>query len=95
MKKEDKKEKEGKNPETLGIAGFTLGIVSLSMLIFVPLAGILAGLTGLVFCIFQKKKKPTKKAKTGIILNIIGVVTNIIWWYVLAEFLYPLYFPAT
>jgi len=81
--------KEGKS-EALGISGFTLGIVSLVMVIFTPIGGVLLALTGFIFCIIQQKKYPTKLGKSGLILNIAGLLVNIVWWFVLIKYLYPL-----
>ncbi len=81
--------KEGKS-EALGISGFTLGIVSLVMVIFTPIGGALLALTGFIFCIIQQKKYPTKLGKSGLILNIAGLLVNIVWWFVLIKYLYPL-----
>jgi len=57
--------KEGK-----GVA-YILGIVSIVMAIFQPLAGIIFGIIGLV----QNKKEKSKKAKK---LNIIGIVIGVV-----------------
>jgi vacuolar-type H+-ATPase subunit I/STV1 len=65
----------------LGISGFTLGIVSLAILLFNPFLGILASVIGLVFCIIQQRKKPTKLGKAGLIINIAGLVLNIVVFY--------------
>jgi len=60
-----------KNHEALGVAGFTLGIMSFVMLLLSPLFGILTALVGGILCFKQMKKSKTQKAKTGLILNII------------------------
>lgn len=65
----------------LGISGFTLGIVSIAILIFNPLFGTFASIVGLVFCLVQQKKNPTKFGKMGIIINIIGFVLNVVIFY--------------
>lgn len=80
--------KEGKS-EAWGISGFTLGIVSLVLVIFTPFAGVLTSVVGFTFCILQQKKKPTKFGKRGIIINIIGLVINILWWILIIKFVYP------
>lgn len=78
-----------KGTEALGISGFTLGVVSIVLLIFSPIPGILAGIVGLIFCIVQQKRKATKRAKIGLILNIIGIVLNIIWIIVFVNYVIP------
>ena len=84
------KKEDGKKPEALGIAGFTLGIVSFVTLLLSPLFGILYALVGGGLCFAQLKKHKTRTAKTGLILNIIGLVLNIVFWIVLAVYIYPL-----
>lgn len=85
------KEKRQRNPEAFGIAGFTLGIMSFAMiLVSPPLAGMLTALVGGILCYLQQKKHKTRTAKIGLILNIIGLVLNAIWWFVLLKYIYPL-----
>jgi uncharacterized membrane protein HdeD (DUF308 family) len=76
-----------KRGEGLGIAGFTLGIVSLTILFFSPLYGIFASIVGLMFCIFQQKKHPTRLGRWGIILNIIGLIANIVFFYIYVKYI--------
>ena len=76
--KEERKESQGKNNEALGISGFTLGIVSLSLIFFTTLGGALAAVAGLILGLMQQSKHRTKTARIGIILNIIGLVLNIV-----------------
>lgn len=85
MAKEDRK----KNPEANGIAGFTLGIVSIVLFIFGPIIGILTSLVGLFLCLKQQRKQKTRIARIGIILNIIGLVLNIAIWFISAQFIVP------
>lgn len=87
--KEERKERH-RNPEAFGISGFTLGIMSLVMLLLSPLFGVLTSLVGGVLSYIQLKKVKTKTAKVGLILNIIGLVLNIALWIVLAVYIYPL-----
>ena len=92
-KKVDKKEetkKEKKFGESFGISGFTLGILSIIFAFLVPLFGILFALVGATLCIIQQKKNPTKKGKTGLILNIIGLILGIALWIITITILYPL-----
>jgi uncharacterized membrane protein len=84
-KKEDKK----RNPEALGIAGFTLGITSIVMLIFSPFMGVLLSLVGFFLSLRQQGKQKTKAARIGMILCIIGLVLNLITWYVSVQYIYP------
>ncbi|MDO8528635.1 MAG: hypothetical protein Q7S06_01960 [Nanoarchaeota archaeon] len=84
------KEKRQRNPEALGIAGFTLGVMSLvMMLVSPPIAGILTAIVGTVLCLAQQKKHKTRTAKTGLILNVLGVVLNAVWWVLLIKIIYP------
>jgi hypothetical protein len=73
----EKKEERKKNPESKGVAGFTLGIVSIVMLLFSPLLGIIISLVGFFLCLKQQKREKTKAARTGMILNIIGFGLNV------------------
>ncbi|MFH1311142.1 MAG: hypothetical protein ABIH65_01920 [Nanoarchaeota archaeon] len=72
----------------LGIAGFTLGIVSLAILVFNPLFGTLASIVGLILCIIQQKRNKTKFGKIGIIINIIGFVLNTVIFYIYVTAVY-------
>jgi vacuolar-type H+-ATPase subunit I/STV1 len=85
----EKKEDRKKNPEALGIAGFTLGITSIVMLIFSPLMGILLSLVGFFLSLRQQGKQKTRTARVGMILCIIGLVLNLATWYISAQYLYP------
>ena len=85
-----KKNSPKKSGEALGIAGFTLGIVSIVALIFAPFFGLVLSIVGFSLSLSQQKRKPTKFGKRGIILNAIGFVVNIIWWILLIRFLIPI-----
>jgi len=82
-KKEGKKKgKKLRNPEALGVAGFTLGIVSLSTIFFGLffydfILGPIASIVGLIFCIVQNKRVKTKIAKKGMIINIIALTLHV------------------
>ena len=90
-KKGAEKTKEEKNPEALGISGFTLGIVSLVTALFgTLLTGVLFGAVGLTFSLMQQKKKMTERGKIGVILNIAAIILNIALWVVYAKIIYPL-----
>ena len=88
------KKKSKKNGEALGISGFTLGIAGYFSLLFMGVLSIIGVLaffiTGLVFCIIQQKRKPTKLGKIGLIINIVGIIATIILGIVVAIYLYPL-----
>lgn len=86
----EKEEMKGGNPEAMGISGFTLGIMSLVMLLLSPLFGVLTSIVGGVLSYLQQKKHRTKTGKAGLILNIIGLILNIALWIVLAVYVYPL-----
>lgn len=80
-----------KESENLGASGFTLGIVSLVLVLFIPLLGIISAIVGFIFCfVQQKKRKPTKTGKIGWILNIAGFVINIAWWIILIKYVVPI-----
>lgn len=66
---------EKKIGEGLGIAGFTLGILSI---VFIGFNGILLSIVGFIFCMVQQKKNPYKLAKAGWIINIVGFILNIV-----------------
>ncbi len=84
-----KKKEDKKNSETLGIAGFTLGITSLVLVLFSPMPGILASIVGFSFCKVQQKRKKTNLGKKGMIINAIGFFVNIAWWILLIKVVYP------
>lgn len=84
------KKSTSKNEEVLGISGFTLGIMSIILVVFTPLLGITTSIVGFIFCFVQQKRKPTKFGKSGLILNIIGFIANIIWLAVLIKIIIPL-----
>jgi len=86
----DKGNLKSGDSESFGISGFTLGVMSLVMLILSPLFGILTAIVGGVFSYIQIKRKKNKVAKTGLILNIIGLVLNIALWIVMLVYLVPL-----
>ena len=85
-----RKNKSKKNEESFGISGFTLGIVSIVVILFNPFLGVLISIVGFSLSLAQQRKKPTKSGKMGIILNIIGFVSNILWWILLATYLLPI-----
>ncbi len=60
--------------EDLSVVSYVLGVVSIVMAIFTPLAGIVFGIVGL----FQSKKQKTKLSEKAKKLNIIGIILGII-----------------
>jgi len=60
--------------EDLSVVSYVLGIVSIVMAIFTPLAGIVFGIVGLS----QSKKQKTKLSEKAKKLNIIGIILGII-----------------
>ncbi len=76
--------------EALGISGFTLGIAGFFSLLSMTLLSLAFFITGLVFCIIQQKRKPTKLGKIGLIINIVGIVATIVLVIIVAIYLYPL-----
>ena len=88
-KKEEKKIKD--SGDGLGSAGFTLGIISIVVgLLIAPILGIIISIVGFTLCMVQQKRHPIQKAKTGIILNIIGFSVSVIWWIIAVNFILPL-----
>jgi len=85
-----KKSNPKKSDEVLGISGFTLGIMSIILIIFTPLLGIATSIVGFAFCMVQQKRKPTKFGKWGLILNVIGFIANLIWLVVLIKYILPI-----
>ena len=65
---------EKKIGEGLGIAGFTLGVLSI---ILAGYLGLLVSIVGFIFCMVQQKKHKTGLGKAGLILNIIGFAFSI------------------
>ena len=60
--------------EGLGNSGFTLGVLSV---ITAGVLGIFISIVGFIFCLIQQRKNPTKLAKIGVILNVIGFILSI------------------
>ena len=87
MTKKEAGKKLKKNPETNGLIGFVLGIISI---IFIANNGLIVGIVGLAFSIRQQKTKPTREGKLGIILNTIGIILAIIMIIVTILYLGPL-----
>ena len=85
-----KKKKSKNSSEALGISGFTLGIMSIILVIFAPLLGISVSIVGFIFCFLQQKRNPTKLGKSGLILNVIGFIGNIIWLTILVKYIIPI-----
>lgn len=83
MKRGNKKN----SAEGLGISGFTISVIAI---IFTGYVGIVLSIVGLVFCLVQQKKNPTKLSKAGVILGIIGIVLSIIYIIVFFTYLSPL-----
>jgi len=82
-----KKEVKSKYDEDgIGIAGFTLGILSL---VLIGWAGIVIAIVGFFLCLYQQKRRPTKTGKLGLILNIIGFVLGIIFVVAFIMYLAP------
>lgn len=67
--------KKSKNfGEGLGNSGFTLGVLSV---ITAGVLGIFISIVGFIFSTIQQRKNPTKLAKIGVILNVIGFILSI------------------
>jgi len=67
-----------------GVAGVTLGIMSLLM---VGSLGIVAGIIGLFFSLKQKKMKVNAWAKWGIALNVVRIILGVVAIYIIATYL--------
>lgn len=79
MKKEGKESSIKGN--SLGASGFTLCIIGL---LFLGWIGVVCSVTGFIFCLIQQKKKPTKLAKAGIVLGILGFILSLLFVFYLA-----------
>lgn len=73
MAKEETERTSSNN--SCGTASVILGILSI---LFTMNNGLILGIIGLIFGFQQKKKGKNKWSKAGIILNIIGIVLNIL-----------------
>ncbi len=89
-KKEVKREERKRNPEAFGIAGFTLGIVSIVMILFDPMVGFLISLVGIFLSLKQQRMEKTRRGKVGMILNVIGLVANVAMFLVVNVWLSPI-----
>jgi multisubunit Na+/H+ antiporter MnhG subunit len=79
-------EKKRDSEEGLGIAGFTLGILSI---VFAGWAGVIIAIIGFFLCFYQQRKAPTKIGRWGLILNIIGFALGIIVIIIVLKYLMP------
>lgn len=77
-----KKRGEHKSKESIvkgnsfGASGFTLGILSV---ISLGVFGVILSVIGFIFCFVQQRKKPTKLGKTGLVINVVGLILSILW----------------
>jgi vacuolar-type H+-ATPase subunit I/STV1 len=64
---------------SFGVAGVTLGILSIVLGLFVnPLVGIILGVIGLVFSKKQHQQESTKWSRAARTLSIIGIVAGVV-----------------
>ncbi len=77
--KEKKRNELKVKTDSLGIAGFTLAISSMAILLIGSYGILLMPLIGLIFCVIQQKAKPTKVGKVGIILNALSIILLIVY----------------
>jgi|TARA_Y100000310_G_scaffold276794_1_gene294192 hypothetical protein len=89
MVKKKERNTSNKGKEGLGIAGFTLGIVGLLLIIFLGPLNIPIHIVGLIFCWIQQKKNPTKLGKAGLIINIVGLIIDIFFIYYIFKYVVP------
>ena len=86
-----KKTKQNESPAvdsgSLGISGFTLGIMSI---ILAGWLGVFTAIVGFILCRVQQKNNPTKLGRIGIILNIIGFVLSVVLIIAYAFYLLPM-----
>jgi len=61
-----------------GIASLTVSILGFLMFL-IPYIGIFFSVTGIVLAIIQQRKFKTGLATGGLVMGIIGTVSNIIW----------------
>ena len=64
-----------KGGEGFGLVGFIFGILSI---VFIASNGIILAILGFIFSSMQQKRKPTKFARLGKILSIIGFILAIL-----------------
>jgi len=81
---------EKKSGDAFGISGFTLGIVGFVSLLFSPLLSIAFCIVGTIFCVIQQKNKKTKLGKTGLVINILGIIASIVYFIILVKYIVPL-----
>ena len=84
------KNKQKKTGEALGVSGFTLGIAGFIALIFSIAPAFIFFIGGVIFCAIQQKKNPTKLGKSGLIINIIGIILTIIFLIIIIKYLGPI-----
>ncbi len=65
------------NDNSFGVAGVILGILSI---VFSSITGVILGVIGLIFSIKQDKIAKNKWAKSGKVLNIIGIIIGIVFF---------------
>ncbi len=74
MEKEEKKS----NDNNFGVASVILGIISIVFAFGINVHGTILGIIGLIFALVQRKNSKNKWASWGIILNVIGIILNIL-----------------
>lgn len=75
MKKKVSRSESKGSGEEFGIVGFVLGLLSI---VLVGSNGIILAILGLIFSTIQQKRKPTKLARIGKILSIVGIILAVI-----------------
>ncbi len=78
---------EKEKTEGLGISGFTLGVIGI---VFSGWIGLILSVVGLIFCLVQQKNHKTRFGKTGLIVNIVGIVLSILIIVLYSKFIAPL-----
>ncbi|VVB83722.1 Uncharacterised protein [uncultured archaeon] len=74
----EKKVRESKiKGNSMGAAGFTLGL--LSVLALGGYLGMILAVAGFFMCLVQQRNKPTKLGKAGLILSVIGFILGIVY----------------
>jgi hypothetical protein len=91
FRKREKKEKEGKESrvkgDALGVAGFTLAITSISIILLGTFGIMIMPFLGFIFCLIQQKKRPTRIGRIGLIISLISFVFVLVYVFYLGPLL--------
>lgn len=79
--------------DSFGVAGFTLGLLSIIFYLYFPVSGVMA-ILGLVYSSIQVKRNKTRLSVAGLVLSIIGLVLSLIVFVIWLRLLFTPFTPV-